>query len=282
MKFIIKLFLYGVVIVIGVIVWYKVFLTPCNRVIKYDIGAFDERFDISKDTFIVHIERAELAWEEIAGKQLFRYVPGSSFKVNLIFSEEQQRLYERNKLDNILDNHEVSIDTLQSNYKSILIRYQNTVADYEKQLEKYEQEVSYWNKKGGVPEEKYQFLKKEEYTLDSKASLIETLLTEVNHLAEENNKTVENYNNKVSDYNNLFAINHEFDAGNTDGTEINIYSYDGESELQTLLVHEFGHVLGIDHVDDSHSVMYYLLNEKNKDGRLSDIDKKALELVCRL
>ena len=77
-----------------------------------------------------------------------------------------------------------------------------------------------------------------------------------------------------------FDESYEFDAGNTDGTEINIYSYDGLPELHTLLVHEFGHVLGIDHVDDQYSVMYYLLNEDNRGGELTDVDIAALGSSC--
>jgi regulator of replication initiation timing len=272
---------YGIIIFAIWFAWNSYTKTPCDRVIEYDIS-FDDRFRITEDEFISFLERAEEPWEDAAGKELFRYVPGSSFKVNLIFSEEQAVLYQGRDISSELDSQQSGIDSLKSRYQSVVRRYESGLREYETQLRKYEQDVEYWNTKGGAPTEIYDQLQNDEKILDAQFKEVEELRRNVNRLAEENNNQIQYYNDGVSNYNNLFKDPKQFDAGNTDGTEINIYSYDGNQELMTLITHEFGHILGIDHLEDESSVMYFLLNEQNKGGVLRTADINALNLSCRL
>lgn len=274
--------LYGTLATSVFFLWDTVLRPPCTRVVEYDVGVFDERFGINKEFFITYLQTAEIPWEEESGKQLFRYTPGADFKVNLIWSEEQERLYKGNSLEENLDSVQESIDSLQGRYESAVTRYERATTEYETQLADYEREVTYWNNNGGAPEKEYSALQKQVTALDAKAAEIKRLLTTVNKLADDSNARVQNYNSGVAEYNNLFNAGSEFDAGNTDGTEINVYTYNGNQELQTLLIHEFGHVLGIDHVDDEKSVMYYLLNDQNKKGVLTGYDIAALQLSCKL
>lgn len=282
MKLLRTIVLYGILGISLFVLWDRVLRSPCSKLIEYDIGEFDERFGLERENFLTHIQNAESTWESLVDKPLFRYVPGSDFKVNLIWSEEQARLYEGNKLEQNLNTAEDSIDSLQTRYSLAVQKYKNAVAQYEKSLASYEKEVTYWNSQGGAPTDIYEKLQNQATLLDTKASEIERLSKQVNSLAEQNNQKIDDYNNGVNEYNSLFTQGYEFDAGNTDGTEINIYTYASSEELETLLIHEFGHVLGIDHVDDEHSVMYYLLNDYNKEGELSEIDIAALEVSCRL
>lgn len=282
MKFLRQIILYGALVVVSNFWWKTPYVTACDRIIKYDIGNFDEEFRLDRDVFLTTLEFAEMSWETVAGKNIFQYTPGADFKVNLIFSDEQQLLYEGNDISSKLSSKENSIGTIQDRYQSAVNRFEQAVLSYETKLKKYEKEVDYWNGQGGAPQDKYATLQKEAVLLDKKVNEINNLREKVNELTETNNAEVEQYNDGVAHYNNLFANSHEFDAGNTDGTEINIYSYDGNQGLQTLLMHEFGHVLGIDHIDDEKSVMYYLLNNLSQKGELSELDKAALQETCRL
>lgn len=282
MKIIRTILLYAVLGVSIFLLWDKVLRTPCSRLIRYDIGAFDERFNIDREVFLSYVERAEFPWEKAANKELFMYTPGADFKINLIWSEDQERLYKGNDLEENLDSTQDSLSAIQNRYQSAVNRYERAAKEYESKLSAYEADVVYWNNKGGAPKKEYDALDREADSLDRKADEIKRLLANVNTLAEESNQKIERYNSEVTEYNNLFSEGHEFDAGNTDGTEINVYSYDGLRELETLLVHEFGHVLGIDHIDDRGSVMHYLLNSKNRQGKLSADDIAALGFSCKL
>ena len=281
MKIVKNIIYYGIIIFAIWFAWDTYTKTPCDRVIEYDIS-FDDRFRITENEFISFVERAEEPWEDAAGRELFRYVPGSAFKVNLIFSEEQALLYQGRDISTELESQQSGIDSLASRYQSVVRRYEAGLKQYENQLRKYEQQVEYWNAQGGAPSEIYDQLQNDERILDAQFNEAENLRRNVNQLADENNNQIEDYNDGVSDYNNLFKDPKQFDAGNTDGTEINIYSYDGNQELMTLITHEFGHILGIDHVDDESSVMYYLLNNQNKGGVLKTADINALNTSCRL
>lgn len=280
LKFIKNSIYLAIIIFAGWYGWYEYTKTPCDSLVEWDVGLFDERFGLSREQLVAAIERAEDPWESAAEKELFQYVPGADFKVNLVWSEEQEKLYEGNNLINALNNQQISIDTLQDEYDTIKRSYDRTIGRYEEQLAAYEKDVSYWNKQGGAPTDVYESLQKKSRSLDQQAQKIKILQQEVNALAEQNNLKINSYNAGVSEYNDLFTQGKEFDAGNTDGSEINIYSYDGNQELHTLLVHEFGHVIGLDHIDDPYSVMYYLLNPKNQNGELSLADLEGLRLSC--
>lgn len=281
MKLFKNIIYYAIIIFAIIFAWYTLTRTPCDRVIKYDIN-FDDRFRITENEFIVAIETAESRWEDAAGKELFRYVPGADFKINLVFSEEQERLYQGRDITENLDQQQSGLDSLQSRYQSAVRRYESELRSYEQKLRKYEQDVEFWNGQGGAPTDIFNQLQNQADTLDRDSRQVESLRLNVNKLAEENNQQVEDFNQDVSQFNNLFRDSKQFDAGNTDGTEINIFSYDGNQELMTLLTHEFGHVLGIDHVDDESAIMYFLLNDQNKGGTLTPTDLDALNISCKL
>lgn len=282
MKSLRTVILYGTLIGSLFLLWTTVLRNPCNTVVEYDIGVFDERFRIERNDLIDLLAQAEKPWEQEARKDLFVFKEGADFKVNFVWSEEQERLYKGNDLSIELNSQEKNLDTIQSRYQSAIARYEQSLREYETKLKKYEKDVDYWNEQGGAPPETYNQLQQESKNLEKKAHEVNQLRLAVNDLAEQNNNRVEDYNDGVAEYNTLFSEAREFDAGNTDGKEINVYSYDGNDELATLLIHEFGHVLGIDHVETEDSVMYYLLNEENKSGRLSKEDISELFRICRL
>ena len=84
MKTLRTILLYGALVVSLFFLWENVLRAPCSRVIEYDIGSFDERFNIKKEAFLAYVELAEIPWEEKTEKQLFRSAPGAEFKINLI------------------------------------------------------------------------------------------------------------------------------------------------------------------------------------------------------
>jgi hypothetical protein len=67
---------------------------PCERPIEYSLGVFDERFGMTQAEFLAEATVAEGLWEQTLGRELFRYVPGAQFKVNLIFDTRQEQTIE--------------------------------------------------------------------------------------------------------------------------------------------------------------------------------------------
>ena len=274
------LLLYGTLVASIVLLAYTVLRTPCSSVIEYDIGVFDERYNISRESFLSVIQEAEIPWEEAADKPLFVYSPGADFKINLLWSENQERVIQGKDLEQNLDVKQQSLNSVQREYELLSRRYEAAEERFNRNESVFQRELDAWNRNPGTQSE-HQDLKRQESSLRSDVQELNMMGAELNKLAQLSNQQVNQYNEGVNEYNNLFD-GREFHAGDTDGTEINVHSFDGREELHTLIVHEFGHVLGIDHLDDPGSVMYYLLNDENDGGNLSDMDRQALFESCRL
>lgn len=281
MKVLKNIILYGALVASLGLYYHVDSQQPCKRVIPYDIGQFDEAYGISRDSLLTSIAQAEFVWEQEAGKQLFKYEEGAPFKINLIFSEEQENLQKGNEIQNSLSSQERSLQNTKQQYDDAVERFDREQARYNQRLAHYQAEVDRWNEQGGAPQAEYQRLQNEFNALQREANDLNNQIDTINDLAQRSNSKIISYNEQADVYNNLFDGT-PFDAGNTDGTEINIFSYGSRQELVTLLVHEFGHVLGIGHLEDESSVMHYLLNDENKGGVLSEEDKLALQESCRL
>ncbi len=256
--------------------WYQVPL-PCERPIEYAVGTFDNRFGISESDFLAEADRAEQIWEKALGRELFHFVPGASFKLNLLFDERQERTLEAGKLESSLDQTKNTQENLDQKQKKIFETYTKVSGEYgrelsvfKKHLDAYNTEVKQWNKKGGASPEAYKnleavarALKQEGQALEIKRLEVNRLVKDVNAFSAQKVAVIESYNNQVEAYVNRYGEPQEFDQGDYVGTEINIYQYDDEPHLRAVLVHEFGHALGLIHGSDPSSLMYHLMKDQN-------------------
>ncbi|MFZ3031821.1 MAG: matrixin family metalloprotease [Candidatus Moraniibacteriota bacterium] len=292
-----KILQYGffVALVLGtVLVWRSVPL-PCATPIEYALGNFDSRFGISQEDFLKEATAAESAWERVLGRELFRYVPGAAFKVNLIFDERQEQTIEGQKLESSLEKTQSTQETLEQKQKKTLTLYEKTSVEYErmlssfkKRLDAYNAEVAKWNREGGAPADEYENLEKVRKALEKEGKALETKRQEVNGLATQVNAfskqqivVVEKYNDQVEGYVRRYGEPGEFDQGDYVGSEINIYQYDDLPHLQAVLAHEFGHALGLIHGTNPQSIMYHLMKEQSLSPlTLTEEDKSMLETQC--
>ncbi len=179
------------------------------------------------------------------------------------------------------------IDELKGEHEVRTKEYQEKVDAYESRLNAYNQKVNQYNDQGGAPSSVYDELEaekedlaKESRTLNDAATELNELAEKINELGDQGNRLVEVYNREVEVYNSKFGYSREFTQGDYQGNRINVYKFSGNAELQKVLVHEFGHALGIGHVEDESSVMYYLLGDMSTAPILSSEDKEAFVSVC--
>jgi len=270
---------------------------PCTKPIAYSIGTIDPGFEVSQDDFLSVIGQAEKIWENPMGKNLFQYDPSSQFKINLIYDDRQQTTQEAKSMENQLSSLELTHNQAERDYasssaisKKEIDDYNKAIADYKNQLEKYNKDVKYWNEQGGAPEDEFNKLKKEKKDLDNSYSQLESqrkdlnaLVNKTNSLAQKSNQIAQSYNSNLNTYKSKFGEAREFDKGVYDGNSINIYQFNDVSDLRLALAHEMGHALGIDHLTQPESIMYYMMGEQNLESpKASEEDLGSLKDICNV
>lgn len=278
----------------GASFWYAQTADICPAPIKYRVGEVDKRFGITNDELKKLLFDAELAWEDPTKRELFVYDEGASFTVNLIYDERQQMVHTEEEWRTALDKQEKEsklimsqVEELSAKYRSIKDEYDRKRDDYESSLSKYNSQVEEYNQKGGAPTEEFDRLKNEQKKLNKVLNELvlaekgmSKLSNEINDLGNKSNEIIKSYNSSVERYNELFGKRDVFTQGDFQRERINVYKFESSEELERVIIHEFGHSLGIQHVEGTDSIMYYLMTEQSGAVILSEEDKNAFIAVC--
>ncbi len=283
----------------GLLTRARSFYAPCGKPINYTIGSFDTKFGISKENFLSSLKEAENIWEKPRGKDLFAYASDGKLAVNLVYDYRQEAT---NKLKNLgfsVEENRNSYDLLKIRYAELEARYKEAkaiydsrVAVFEKRKEAYDQEVKYWNTKGGAPKREYARLQEEGIALEAELNEIKGFQANVNEYVSQTNafgvvlnRLASSLNLDVGKYNDITTSRgEEFTEGDyriSGGKEeINIYEFSNRAKLVRVLAHEFGHALGLEHVDDQKAIMYKLNTSKNEVLTVADISE--LKAKCTI
>ncbi|MCX6134379.1 MAG: matrixin family metalloprotease [Ignavibacteriales bacterium] len=238
--------------------------------VDYALGEFDERFGITKEKFLEIAEQAKRVWEDAAGRRLFSLHGEGTLKINLIFDWRQERLLGAMKAKATLDGTGRSFDQLQSDYNErsrMLDQYrrsfEESAGSYRVHLDGYNARVARWNESKDHSDSEYNALQSARREIESEQSNLEKKRADLNSRGEEFNKLGEKltelagkHNVDVENFNGTYAQSRDFEKGLFDGKSINIYEFEKEDDLKLALVHEFGHAIGLGHVDNPKAIMY--------------------------
>lgn len=270
---------------------------PCRNPIVYDIGDFNPRFNISKDKFLKTIKEAETVWEKDSSEELFIYQPGAKFKINLVFDDRQSKTIEATQSKQEIEKTRAQYDSMvidykamSANYNRALDAYNYDISVFEAKLNDYNRQVSEINKRGGATpqefkrlEETKKELEQEKNSLDARRVSLNQTASDLNDLGNQINSVAGDLNIDVDIHNQRFGEAREFDQGDYLGSRINIYQYNGVSDLRLVLAHELGHALNIDHVENPKSIMYYLMDKQDlSNPSLTREDREAFLNRCRI
>ena len=285
--------LLGVLIVSGTF-WYVGTSAICPVPISYRLGEVDERFGITVEEAGEVLAAAEAVWEEELGRDLFVYDELSDFAINFIYDERQQMASTEEEWRIELDQQEAESQRILSEVRRIAAEIsadQEVFAvereRYESRLTAYNNKVAAYNNAGGAPEEEFAALQAEQAELaEELARLVATeaeivrRANEVNELGETGNQIIELYNRQVVQYNEIYGNIEQYTQGDFQRERINVYKFSDSTELTKVIAHEFGHALGVGHVEGEDSLMYYLMAEQPDTILLSEEDKTAFLEEC--
>jgi len=290
------IFLIGVIGASGYFLYQKN-LKPCDTPLQYSIGRFDTQFGLSQEDFKSDIVEAGSVWEKVLGRKQFIYNPNASFKINLIYDERQLETIQKQKDDFGLSAVENDFKKLDSDFNLFKAQYDQRVATYESDLvayknkkSAYDAEVANWNNKGGAPKDIFQsleterqYLNSEAQRLNTEASSINNLTAQLNTLLQERNAKATEYNTVAASYNKKYNQTSEFNQAEYTGKEINVYQFSNKQDLILALTHELGHALGMNHVENPKSIMYYLtgVNASTSPTPTAE-DLAELNRVCKI
>ena len=274
--------------------YYNIAYGICRVPVSYDIGTIDPRFHISEEEARAAVSDAESLWEDATGKNLFSYTKGTAFKVNFVFDERQQKTIEVNSVQTELNQKASRNETIRTEYNTLRVKYDSLkkiyadqVTAYEARLKVHNDQVDAWNKKGGAPEKIYAQIAADKASLDAAriqlnrfADTLNTLVKNINSLGERGSGIITDYNKEVQVFNTKFSGKEEFTQGDYDRARINIYQFKNQRELRLVLTHELGHALGLQHIADTQSVMYRLMEGQLAGFSLSTADLLEFKRVC--
>lgn len=261
------------ILILATIYYFKdsLYFSVCDKPIAFHIGSVDPRFNISKAEFSSDVQQATSIWDKVADKQLFEENNRSALTINMVFDEKQYLVNQIDQLGNRLSQEKKTIQPEINQYESMS-------ADFKKRVSDFNNEVAYWNAKGGAPPDEYEKLIKEQTDLQQTADQLNQMAQALNQSTEQYNQQITELNKTIGSFNQVIIERPEEGIYNPNEDKIDIYFNVTHDELVHTIAHEFGHALGLSHVNDSSSIMYKMTS---RTITATPQDIQALNLLCQ-
>ncbi|MGM0546881.1 MAG: matrixin family metalloprotease [Bacteroidota bacterium] len=271
---------------------------PCQTSLTYQLGEIHSQYNISHEELTSIMKEVEDLWSDPLDKDLVAFSENGSVTINLVYSENQEWTDAERQFSKRISVKEDVAETYRKEHGQLSQRYQQKEKEVRQVLDQYNSAVDGYNalaekwKSRQAPadvvdefERAEKQITKLNSQLQQKQNNLESLRKRTNDKATQLNDLVEEQNELIDEYNERFGQPRQFDQGRyirEKGSEqINIYQFANREQLKTVLAHEIGHAMGLDHVSNPKSIMHSMMAEQNIfDLSLTDEDIMAIKNRC--
>ncbi|MDR2860983.1 MAG: matrixin family metalloprotease [Syntrophobacterales bacterium] len=270
---------------------------PCGKVVTYRIGEVDGRFGISRSEFSRLVKKAAEVWSVPFSADLIQETSNGRILIEMVYDHRQdasgkmQRIGADAKEDlktykGLKDRH----DKLQKEHAREKGKWEQDAAEYRRRLQVYREEKVASLHRGRVSEETLKHLEREHAALNAMRDELQKRQGELKELAAKKDELIpqmqgvaERHHDNASSYRKESerlggeygkGVYHRWDKS------ITLYQYHNKDNLVQLIAHEFGHTLGIRHINDPNALMYPY-DTGRKIEKLSPADIAALKAKCK-
>lgn len=271
MKNILAILFFGLVIV-GAFIAYKTPFSFCDIPLTYKIGSIDTRFGLKQKDALSDISDAVNIFASASGKKLFDYSQASGV-VTIDFVYDQ-----RSALDSDINTQQSQISKADSSLQKKIKTYETDIKLFEEKILNLNATIQKYNNSGGAPPDIYNGIINEQNQLKIDGEVLNARAKQLNLETHNFNSSVQILNQNVSTFNQ--ALEQKPEEGLYDGTKktITIFFVNSKNELIHTLTHEFGHSMGMDHVDNPKAIMYPKTSNYLK---FTEDDRSELNKVCK-
>lgn len=223
--------------------------SPCNNPIPYKIGSVDPKFGLSSAEVLANTKTAADILNTAENKQLFVYSDTATLTVNFVYDQRAALSTQIDQLKAQLSQKDSTLTQQVNDYKAQANQFEQKLSDFNATVKKY-------NKEGGVSLDVFNSLTDQQKQLQAEAGSLNQKARLLKLSTHEYNMDVSTLNQDTAQFNNEIALKPEeglFDSGKH---TITIYFAGNHNELIHTLTHEFGHALGMQHVNNAQAIMY--------------------------
>jgi hypothetical protein len=272
----------------------------CILEFSYEIGEIDPGFGLSRTEVERAVNDALALWGTAVKRINVTRGPGAENLVQFLYDGRQQ-------YTDLASDTQQDINSRVANIRRMQAEYQRQVGQIERENEEYEnyvntlhadvERINEWieevNESGGFTEAQMRELERRREALNRRQDTESRMRAELqrsvdrlNRMGEDISREVERNQELTEQFHEEFGREFSFSSAdyrreNGQGI-ISIYQFTDKRQLKVLLAHEIGHALGLDHVENSQSIMYeYIRDQLNGQRvRLSPEDKAAIIEQC--
>ena len=275
---------------LGLIVYFILY-PDCSSPLKYKLGSIDPQFELSKEKVLYELLEAENVWESFKQSNLFEYDENAidpDIVIDFVFDQRQKKLIATQAIDIEIDTYykELSVyEDAATKYETRLSKYEKEARQLEADVEERNKAMEVWNAGRKTDEQEWkkfddeyrrltatlEYLNKESISIETDFKNLDRARINLN---QKKKSLSESSKEQISS--DLPPENGIWDP---EAKKISIYRFLNDRELKWLLAHEFGHALGLEHVEYPRSVMYYATSYAPILS-LSNDDVRELSRIC--